>query len=159
MRQHEKLFSRNDGAVAIEFAFVVIPFVISILFIMELCRVVYVMSSVDLILSEAGNASVTLSSASKADEYFDDMINKMAQNWPFLLYSKDIKIQTSIQYCNSITELASSKCSSSYSSDALLSIYQITVPYKPVFFAFPNSLLQNDMVRRVVFVQEHNLSR
>lgn len=159
MRQHGKFFSRNDGAVVIEFAFVVIPFIISILFIMELCRVVYVMSSVDLILSEAGKASVTLTSTSKADEYFDNLINKMASNWPFLLYSKDVKVQTSIQYCNSIAQLTSNKCSSSYSSDALLGVYQITVPYKPVFFAFPNSLLQDDMVRRVVFVQEHNLSR
>lgn len=159
MRRHNDLFSRNDGALAIEFAFVAIPFIISILFIMELCRVVYVMSSVDLILSEAGSASVTLTSTSEADEYFDKLINEMANNWPFLLHSKNVKVQTSIQYCNSITQLVSNQCSSSNSSDALLGIYEITIPYKPVFFAFPYSLLQNEMVRSVVFVQEHNLSR
>lgn len=159
MRRQRNLFLRNDGAVAVEFAFVVIPFIISILFIMELCRVVYVMSSIDLILSEAGTASVTLTNSSKANTYFDKMINEMASNWPFLLYGKDIKVQTSIQYCDSITQLANNQCSSSSASDALLGVYKISVPYEPVFFAFPTSFVQGEMVRSVVFVQEHNLSR
>lgn len=159
MRHHSLLFFKNDGAVAIEFGFVLIPFIISILFIMELCRVVYVMSSVDLIISEAGSASVTLTNTSKADEYFDNLINKMASNWPFLLHNKNVKVKTSIQYCNSIAQLANNQCASSFSTDALLGVYQITVPYEPVFFPFPDSLIQNEMVRKVVFVQEHNLSR
>lgn len=159
MRKHRDFFLGSEGAVAVEFAFVIIPFIISMLFIMELCRVVYVMSSVDLILSEAGSSSATLSNASKAEAYFDKLINDMASNWPFLLYNKDVKVQTSIQYCNSIAQLTNNQCSSSFSSDALFGVYQITVPYEPVFFAFPDSLIQNEMIRSVVFVQEHNLSR
>lgn len=158
MRRQGNFFLRNDGAVAVEFAFVVIPFIISILFIMELCRVVYVMSSIDLILSEAGTASVTLTDSSEANAYFDNMINEMASNWPFLLYSKDVKVQTNIQYCDSIAQVTNNQCSSS-ASKALLGIYQITVPYEPVFFAFPDSFIQNEMIRKVIFVQEHNLSR
>lgn len=164
MRELRRLFFKEDGAAAIEFAFVVIPFLISILFIMELCRVIYVMSSVDLILSESSSATVTLKNSTDSEKYFESVVNEMSKGWALLLTGENLKIKTKIVYCQTIAQLASNQCSSNTasptaSSTATLGVYTLTVPYEPLFFVFPSSLIQKTMVRKIVLVQEHNLDR
>lgn len=155
----KKLLSRSDGAVAIEFAFVVIPFIISILFIMELCRVVYIMSSIDLILSEASSATATRSSIVDNNDYFEKMVNNMSNGWALLLVGKDVKVNTNIEYCATINDLTARRCSTAGLNTSPLAIYEVNVPYSPIFFVFPSSLVQKQMTRRIVLVQEHNLAR
>ena len=153
----KKLLSRSEGAVAIEFAFVVIPFIISILFILELCRVVYIMSSIDLILSEASSATATRSSIIDNNDYFEKMVNNMSNGWALLLVGKNVK--TNIEYCATMNDLTSRRCSTAGLNTSPLAIYEVNVPYSPIFFVFPSSLVQKQMTRRIVLVQEHNLAR
>lgn len=154
-----KLLSRNEGAVAIEFAFVVIPFLISILFIMELCRVVYIMSSIDLILSEASSATATRKSIVDNNDYFENTANKMSSGWALLLAGGNVKVNTNIEYCATLGELTNRRCSVTGSNTSPLAIYEVIVPYSPIFFIFPSSIVQKQMTRRIVLVQEHNLAR
>lgn len=155
----KKILSRNEGAVAIEFAFVVVPFIISILFILELCRVVYIMSSIDLILSEASSATATRRNIADNNEYFESAVNNMSSGWALLLAGGNIKVNTNIEYCATIEQLTSRHCSSTGSNTSPLAIYEVNVPYSPIFFVFPSSVVQQQMTRRIVLVQEHNLAR
>lgn len=155
----KKLLSRSEGAVAIEFAFVVIPFIISILFILELCRVVYIMSSIDLILSEASSATATRRSIVDNNDYFEKMVNNMSNGWALLLVGKNVKVNTNIEYCATMNDLTSRHCSTVGLNTSPLAIYEVNIPYSPIFFVFPSSLVQKQMTRRIVLVQEHNLAR
>ncbi|EMF0717563.1 pilus assembly protein [Citrobacter freundii] len=164
MRKLKRLFSQEDGAATVEFAFVAIPFIITLLFIMELCRIIYIMSSVDLILSETGSETAISMNVADNEKYFNDAVNKMAKGWILLLSGNNVKIQTNIEYCMSIGHFIDDKClpvSPGYdaSATAELAIYSITVPYEPLFFVFPGTFAQNVMTRKIILVQEHKLDR
>lgn len=164
MRKLKWLFSKEDGAATVEFAFVAIPFIISLLFIMELCRIIYIMSSVDLILSEASTETAISTKVSDKDSHFEKMVNDIAKGWALLLVGDNVKITTKIEYCMSIDQLIDDKClpvSQKYDASATgeLAIYSVTVPYRPLFFMFPGAFVQNSMMRKIVLVQEHKLDR
>lgn len=163
MRRLKGLFFRQNGSATMEFAFVVIPFIISVLFIMELCRIVYIMSSVDLILSDTSSTTAISTTSTNNDADFDRAVNDMAKSW-VLLGGKDLKIETNVEYCQSVQQLVDNKCelvakTPDAATTATLAVYKITVPYKPVFFVFPGAFMQNTMTRQVVLVQEHKVDR
>ncbi|MBA7848241.1 pilus assembly protein [Klebsiella sp. RHBSTW-00465] len=158
MLQLKNFLCNTKGSIAIEYAFVVIPFIISILFIMEICRVTYIMSSVDLILSESSSATSTLSKSSDSSAYFRRMAKKMSQGSPLLLFG-DMEIKKEVTYCANFEELTTGTCTSNSLGSNPLGIYKIEVPYKPLFFIFPASYFQNKMVRKIILIQENNLSR
>ncbi|HGB4585863.1 TPA: TadE/TadG family type IV pilus assembly protein, partial [Salmonella enterica subsp. enterica serovar Reading] len=51
------LVTNERGSALVEVAFVLIPFIVTILFIAELCRVTFISSSLDLVLAESGKIS------------------------------------------------------------------------------------------------------
>jgi len=159
MLKMRRLLLRNEGFIAIEFALVIIPFIISILFIMEICRVIYIMSSIDIILSETSGAVATSTSTVLDNSNFQKRVAEVSNGWALLLTGKNVKINTNIQYCQTIRNLANNQCTPTAASPtAALAIYEITVPYEPVFFIFPSSFVQKQMFRRVVLIQEHNIN-
>ncbi|WP_318357394.1 TadE/TadG family type IV pilus assembly protein [Enterobacter sp.] len=159
MLKKKSLICRNEGFVAIEFALVVIPFIISILFIMELCRVIYIMSSIDIILSETSSAVAT-SQSSSGNKEFQKRFSEVSNGWALLLTGKNINIKTDIKYCPTINDLVIGRCSNApaVAANATLAIYQVNVPYEPVFFIFPTSFVQKQMFRRVVLILENNFA-
>lgn len=91
MSRLRRLFAEEDGAAAIEFAFVIVPFIVSIVFIMELCRVIFIMASLDALLANSGNASANIQDPSNPDlvhEYFQNVINESANGWALLTLGK-----------------------------------------------------------------------
>lgn len=155
----KKFFVREDGAAAIEFAVVAFPFIVSILFIMELCRVVYIMSSVDLILSDTANATAILSSSADKKNYFEKHVNDVSKKWMLLLAKDNVKVESTIKYCETIDSLINAQCTDTYSPTASIGLYKINVPYEPLFFVFPTKLIQRHMGRTIALIQEHNLTR
>lgn len=153
-----KMLTNCTGGVTIEYAIVIIPFIITVLFIMELCRVTYIMSSIDLILAEGSGAAASLSDTSSGGDYFKRMIKKQAEQSPLLL-SDDIDVITDVSYCQNISQLLDDRCTPTGAESAPLSIYKISVPYKPLFFIFPISFLKDKMSRKVIMVQEHRVIR
>lgn len=158
MLRLKRFFENNDGAIAIEYAFVVVPFIMSILFIMEICRVTYIMSSVDLILAESSSATSTLSKSADTSTYFKKMADKMSQESPLLMFG-NMQITTDVTYCSSFDQLTSGACKDKSIGTNPLGIYKIEVPYKPLFFIFPASFFSDKMVRKIILIQENNLSR
>ena len=149
MSRLRRLFAEEDGAAAIEFAFVIVPFIVSILFIMELCRVIFIMASLDALLANSGNASANIQDPSNPNvvhEYFQNAINESANGWALLTLGKEVEIKTEIA-----SELSNTKNP--------ISIYKIEVPYEPLFFVFPVDIMQEKMTRRIVYIQEANIDR
>lgn len=149
-----RYFYRTTGSVAIEFSMVFIPFIISILFIAELCRVVYLSSALDLMLAESGHVASITTSPEKYNTYFTEELNKRMTRWP--LISRPAVVSVSILYCDNLSYLATeqNRCSTTISVDKPLALYQLTVNYQPLFFIFPRTMTERELKRRVVFVQE-----
>ncbi|VUS64796.1 TadE/TadG family type IV pilus assembly protein [Klebsiella spallanzanii] len=158
MLRLKRFYKNSNGAIAIEYAFVVIPFIMSILFVMEICRVTYIMSSVDLILAESSSATSTLNKSADNSTYFKKMADKMSQESPLLIF-RNMQITTDVTYCASFEQLTTGACVDKNIGSNPLGIYKIEVPYKPLFFIFPASFFKDKMVRKIILIQENNLSR
>ncbi|HBU6574212.1 hypothetical protein [Citrobacter amalonaticus] len=164
MSRLRRLFAEEDGAAAIEFAFVIVPFIVSILFIMELCRVIFIMASLDALLANSGNASANIQDPSNPDlvhEYFQNAIIESANGWALLTLGKEVEIKTEIASCgyDHNEKEPFINCSELSNTKNPISIYKIEVPYEPLFFVFPVDIMQEKMTRRIVYIQEANIDR
>lgn len=147
------------GVAAIEFALVFAPFMMSVLFIIEICRMVFVSSAVDMIIAESGNIAAVTTTPDKYYKYFNDEMNKRMQDWP--LISNDVIVKVSLASCKDIDAVIDNKCSTSGtpgSSDGL-AFYSMQADYKPLFYFFPTSSAEKILSRRILLVQEHQLDR
>lgn len=142
------------GVVAVEFAMVFLPFILSILFIAEMCRVVYLSSALDLILAESGQVASISAAPENYKRYFAKELNDRMEHWPLL--SRSVDIDLSILYCDSIATVVHnlSGCSSSNALNKPLALYQVSIDYQPLFFIFPREFTIPELSRSITFVQE-----
>ena len=150
----ENYLLREKGSVAIEFSMVFIPFIISILFIAELCRVAYLSSTLDLILSESGKIASMSTAPENYQKHFTKEVNSRIKQWPLL--SRDVDVDLSILYCDSLETMIRkiSHCSSNITFDKPLALYRLSIDYQPLFFIFPREITVRELSRKIVFVQE-----
>lgn len=151
----QRFWMRDSGVASIEFSMVFIPFIMSILFVAELCRIVYLSSTLDLVLAESGHIASISTSASNYEKYFSQEMNKRIKQKP--LFSRDASVNVSILYCDSIDALTSpnfSSCIAGPPDNMPLAIYSIRIDYNPLFFIFPRDVAVRELSRRIVLIQE-----
>lgn len=154
MRVIKKL-RKDDGAIAVELSLVIIPFLISILFIIELCRVMYLSSALDVILAESGRYISLDSSVTDYSSAFEQNLKNNAKNWP-LLYS-GTEVSVTVEHCKNIPDLLNKNCTTGVTADDyFLSVYSFKYSYQPVFFFFSTGFFSSIFERNIVYVQEPN---
>lgn len=152
--------TKESGATTIEFTFFITSFLIILFFFIELCRVIFISSALDLAVAQSGRAASFDSNA--AVNYATVFKKSLAENsklWPFLGNDNDIEIKP-IKYCLDVQQLIDNTCSSTQSpSGSALAIYSIRYAYSPVLAKlllmsnFNNSMLN----REVIYVQQYEL--
>ncbi|MDF7680869.1 pilus assembly protein [Enterobacteriaceae bacterium ESL0689] len=152
-------FYIERGTAAVEFSLVLIPFLLSIFFIIELCRIVFISSAVDLIIAESGNVAAVTTVPDRYQTYFNSEIDKRMKSWP--LISRDTHVKVSLQWCNDIDAVINDSCSQSSvaGNSEPLAFYNMEAEYKPLFFFFPQQSIDKMLNRRILLVQEHELAR
>jgi tight adherence protein E len=150
------IITNEKGNVSVEFAIVFVPFIVTVLFIMEICRVVYLSSCLDLVLAESGYIASITSIPEKHGDYFTTEINKRLAAWP--LFSRNEAVELSITYCGSISAMTNNMtgCSETIATGNPLAMYKVLIKYRPLFFILPKNDSEYAMSRRIVFVQEFN---
>ncbi|POT57833.1 hypothetical protein C3432_07780 [Citrobacter amalonaticus] len=150
-----KRTKKEDGAIAVELSLVIIPFLISILFIIELCRIMYLSSALDVVLAESGRYISLDSSVTDYSSAFEQNLKNNAKAWP-LLYS-GTEVSVTVKHCKTISELLNDNCiSGSTTADHFLSVYSFKYSYQPVFFFFSAGYFSSIFERKIVYVQEPN---
>lgn len=148
------LVTNERGSALVEVAFVLIPFIVTILFIAELCRVTFISSSLDLVLAESGKISSMSVSHDDYKNKFETEFKNRVMAWP--LFSKNMKIEQDITSCENLAALVNSGvlCSSSQHKNNALAVYTVKIDYSPVFFIFPLKMVNNELQRKIVLIQE-----
>ncbi|GKX51702.1 TadE/TadG family type IV pilus assembly protein [Budvicia aquatica] len=148
-------YFKEDGAIAIELSLVLIPFLVSIFFIIELCRVMYLSSALDLVLAESGRYISLKDGVSEYSAEFERALDENVKFWP-LLYTGN-KITVTVKQCKDISEIINFTCiTGGASTDKSLAIYSFKYNYEPVFFFFGSSFFTSVFERNIVYVQEQN---
>lgn len=146
-----KFIRDQHGVSAIEFAFVFFPFMLSILVLVEVSRLSYITTALDLIISESARSSSLLEDSNNFENDFERRFKSKIESWP--LISRDVNFTSNIKYCASLTELTDKNCTGR--SDSPLAIYNIEVDMSYIIsvYVFPGKF---KAVRNIVFVQEFN---
>ncbi len=145
----------NSGAASVEFSVVLIPFLASLLFIMELCRILYLTAAVDLVLAESARYISLEPSSTDYSLSFNQMLNDNIVLWPLL--ASDQPVNVSVSHCEKITDLRNMaiKCTTDdVDGKKVLAVYSLTYHYKPLFFLFSYGKFDSLLSRKVVFIQE-----
>ncbi|HGB4251119.1 TPA: hypothetical protein ACIVHC_004531, partial [Salmonella enterica subsp. enterica serovar Muenchen] len=72
------------------------------------------------------------------------------------LFSKNMKIKQDITSCESLAALVNSGvlCSTSQHKNNALAVYTVKIDYSPVFFIFPLKMVNNELQRKIILIQE-----
>lgn len=143
------------GAASIEFSLVLVPFLASLLFIMELCRIMYLTSAIDLVLAESARYTSLEPSTTDYTQNFNKMLNDNIVLWPLLASGQSVDV--SVYHCEKVTDLRSIMSSCTVDDTAgkkILAMYSITYHYKPLFFIFSAGYFDSLLSRKVIYIQE-----
>lgn len=149
-------YFKEDGAIAIELSLVLVPFLVSILFIIELCRVMYLSSALDLVLAESGRYISLKDGVSEYSTEFERALDENVKFWP-LLSTGNERIAVTVKQCKNISDIISLTCiTGADSTGKPLAVYSFKYHYEPVFFFFGSSFFTSVFERNIVYVQEQN---
>lgn len=159
IRNFLQLFKANiknkQGVVAVEFALVFIVVITALMFIFELCRLIYIVGAINLTIAEAGRYGAYQESQTTIETNFHNALKKNMDNWP--LFNKTNEIKINIQYCSTIHEYLNNQCASSPGYSRYLLIYNVNYHYKPIFFYFPGDLMNSIISEKAAIIYEHSL--
>ncbi|VTR57431.1 Flp pilus assembly protein TadG [Serratia fonticola] len=102
---------KEQGAVAVEISLIFFPFIFIILFMFEICRVIYISSALDLAVAEASRyAAISQISEVGYQKVFIDKLNKDIPLMPLLTADKNIYVN--VNYCSTIEDVIINNCDS-----------------------------------------------
>ncbi|EBS6151965.1 pilus assembly protein [Salmonella enterica subsp. enterica serovar Chester] len=150
-----RMISSNSGAASIEFSLILIPFLASILFIMELCRIMYLTAAIDLVLAESGRYISLEPSVIDYAQNFNKMLNDNIVLWPLLASGQSVDV--SVYHCEKVSDLsniASSCTMDDTTGKKILAMYSVNYQYKPLFFIFSAGFFDSLLSRKLIYIQE-----
>jgi len=147
-------YNNEEGSVVLEFAYAFIPFIMSIFFVLEICRITYVTSSLDFVISESGYSASVTQQPGNYEKLFATRLKEKLSGIPLL--GRGIVLQSSIIYCKDISALADvlHNCSPQNAAGNQLAIYEVKINYQSIFFDFISPIFNKSLSRKMIFVQE-----
>lgn len=149
------VYKAKKGVIAVEFALVIIPYLLLFLLTAEVCRMFYVSSVINLSLAESSRYAAN----NRELSYKESFINNYKKNLnSFPLLSNANQLSFDVYYCRTIEDIIADKCTKNNKEKKPLAIYHIDYHYKPVFFVLPNNYTNKIISRNLVYVQEYERS-
>lgn len=151
----------EKGAITLEFSLLVSLFVSLTFFFIELCRIIFLSSALDLAVTEAGrSASFDSRSVGNYKQSFIASLNNNIKLWSFIGSDDAIDVDD-VLYCADVSELVNGTCHVSWDSgSAKIALYRVKYRYNPTL----SSLLLLDnfsktmLSRSVAYVQYYDLN-
>lgn len=145
----------KKSVITVEFALIIIPYLLLFLLTAEICRMFYVSSVINLSLAESSRYAAN----NRELSYKEAFINNYKKNLvSFPLLANANQISFDVYYCETIEDIISDKCITNNKDKMPLAIYHIDYHYKPVFFILPNNYTNKIISRNLVYVQEYERS-
>ncbi|EKA2346743.1 pilus assembly protein [Salmonella enterica subsp. enterica serovar Newport] len=150
-----RMIFSNNGTASIEFSLVLIPFLASVLFILELCRIMYLTAAIDLVLAESAHYTSLEPSVTDYELSFNKMLNDNIVLWPLLASGQSV--DATVLHCDKISDLVNTASSCTIDDTAgskILALYSLKYHYKPLFFIFSDGHFDSLFTRKIIYIQE-----
>lgn len=127
-----RYFLRDSRGVAtLEFALLFLPFFLFLMTLIETMIVVYQLSAIDFITTNAAKYASTFNPAAGYENKFQEYVDsKKSKLLPFVYSNNALK--THLKFCRSLIELENNQCSGSDKENKLI-VYSIEYKLKPIF--------------------------
>lgn len=150
----QHFFHSNRGSVTVEFSFVLILFLLILLSSVEIARLFYISSSLDLAVSEAAKSAKNKDQNNNI-RYKSVLQQKLATHHgvlgPFI--AKNNEVKTDVFFSESISDMINNKHATGHNLP--LAKYSVSYLYRPVFFPISLSWANTLLIREVIFAQEN----
>lgn len=121
-----KIINDTKGVVAIEFAMLLLPFLIFLMILIEILLLIYKEVSIEYINSMAAKESSTFLKDKK--EHYENYIKNRLKDIGFFL--KDNYV-ISLKYCKNFEDLSKNKCGSNEENSQII-VYELKHKIKPI---------------------------
>ncbi|MFD1800832.1 TadE/TadG family type IV pilus assembly protein [Mixta tenebrionis] len=158
--RQSRFLKNQQGIATIEFALTVVIFICMFLFVVEIARLAYVSSVIDLAVSEAAKEAKNAPAGSNGgyrSRFEQRLLTQGGTFWSFL--TREDAVSINIAFATSIRDMIDNGGDTSNYIKRPIARYQVIYHYHPMFFPFPGAWANQFLNREVIFVQEYERSK
>lgn len=151
-----RLIKEKKGAILIEFSVVFPCLILLFIFVLEMTRVMFIASSLNLVASDiARKTALTEDVNEKSTTYATIYYNELKNELPLwgVVTDKD-SLNVIVKYCKSVQEVIDEKCANSLQTESNIIFYDISYKYNPLFASLFTKLANSSLTRRTIVYRE-----
>lgn len=151
-----RLIKQKRGVISIEFA-LVFPFLILLfIFVLEMSRLMFIASSLNLVSSEivrrvSLSEDVIKNSRSYANIFSEELENELSL-WGIVTDKNSLNVI--VKYCKNTQEVINEQCNGSLKEDSKIIYYYVSYKYNPLFASAFTKLADSSLTRRTIVYRE-----
>lgn len=146
----------KKGSISIEFALIFPMFIALFMFVLEISRVMFIGSALDLVSSQVGRETTITENINKNSltytNIYEEVLAREIPGWTILASKDNFKID--VQYCNTIKDVINNGCSSNLSMTNKIILFNVTYSYKAIFPSLFSKLIDASLIKKVVVYRE-----
>lgn len=150
------IIKEKRGVISIEFAICFPLFLLLFAFVLEMNRLMFIGSSLDLLTADvARRASITENINKNASSYSDIFYNELSKElslWPMLTSQNNFIVQ--VEFCNNIKNIIDDKCDTTSTSLSKIIHYKVEYRYNAFFSSLFSNLANANLKRESVVYRE-----
>lgn len=156
MRNLARLIKGNKGVISIEFSLIFPWLLIMFLFVLEMGRLMFISSSLNLVVATTARKTALYEQLNKnGTSYPTIFYNELEKELPLwgVVTDKDSLI-VNVKYCNTIQDVIYEKCDNSLRDTREIIFYEISYKYNAFFGSLFTKLADSSLTRRTVVYRE-----
>lgn len=129
----QKFAHEQRGSISVEFAVICFFVILMFLAILEVSRMLYILSAMDLSASETARSTAITEYGNNANftAIFEQKIAQQAPYWTYLTAEEGLEV--TVKECFSIQDIINDNCDSSSFPESKILLFNITYKYQGVF--------------------------
>ena len=150
------IIKEKRGVISIELAICFPVFLLMFIFVLEMNRLMFISSSLDLLTADvARRASITENINKNTSSYSNIFYNELSKElslWPMLTSQDNFIVQ--VEFCNNIKNIVDDNCNTTSASLSKIIHYKVEYRYNAIFSSLFSDLADTSLKRESVVYRE-----
>lgn len=150
------IIKEKRGVISIELAICFPVFLLMFIFVLEMNRLMFISSSLDLLTADvARRASITENINKNTSSYSNIFYNELSKElslWPMLTSQDNFIVQ--VEFCNNIKNIVDDNCNTTSASLSKIIHYKVEYRYNAFFSSLFSNLADTSLKRESVVYRE-----
>ncbi|OCG22548.1 MULTISPECIES: TadE/TadG family type IV pilus assembly protein [unclassified Gilliamella] len=144
-------FRKNNANVSIEFAIVFPYLIVLFVFVLELSRIMFIGSALDLMSTEI-TRKTAISENGNYTKQMQQLVISEVPLWPYLTNPDDFHV--TVAYCQTIQDVINKTCQNTLNADTRLLLFNLQYDYYAMFSGPFSRILNSSLTKKTVIYRE-----